>query len=112
MLAKLDPKHLDTLARINLRTGSTDIDTHSIGMRFGIDIDTHSIGTRFGTDIDTHSLAYEKVGYNFAGLTGAPGPEFTAPTEREREKDDRPLWLMLLPCAVLDRTPGSTGQVA
>ena len=86
MLAKLDPKHLDTLARINLRTGSTDIDTHSIGMRFGTDVDTHSIGTRFGTDIDTHSLAYEKVGYNFAGLSGAPGPEFTAPTEREKDE--------------------------
>jgi multicomponent Na+:H+ antiporter subunit D len=37
----------------------------------------------------------------FAGFSGAPGPEITAPTEREVEKDDRPPWLMLLPCAVL-----------
>jgi hypothetical protein len=53
MLAKLDAKHLDTLARIDLRTGSTDIDTHFTG-------------TRFGTEIDTHSIAYEKVGYKHA----------------------------------------------
>jgi enoyl-[acyl-carrier-protein] reductase (NADH) len=52
-LAKLDARHLDTLVRIDLRTGSTDIDTHSIG-------------TRFGTDIDTHFIAYEKVGYKDA----------------------------------------------
>lgn len=37
----------------------------------------------------------------FAGVSGAPGPEITAPTERERERDDRPLWLMLAPCAGL-----------
>ncbi|MGH6674482.1 MAG: complex I subunit 5 family protein [Xanthobacteraceae bacterium] len=37
----------------------------------------------------------------FAGLSGAPGPEITAPTAREHEKNDRPLWLMLLPCVVL-----------
>jgi hypothetical protein len=65
-LAKLDARHLDTFARIDLRNGSTDIDTRSIGTRFGTDIDTRSIGTRFGTDIDTHSIAYEKVGYKNA----------------------------------------------
>jgi hypothetical protein len=53
ILAKLDAKRLDTLTRIDLRTGGTDIDTHSIG-------------TRFGTDIDTHSIAYEKGGYKDA----------------------------------------------
>jgi multicomponent Na+:H+ antiporter subunit D len=37
----------------------------------------------------------------FFGWSGTPGVEFTAPTEREHEKDDRPLWLMLLPCIVL-----------
>ncbi|HLH91981.1 MAG TPA: proton-conducting transporter membrane subunit [Xanthobacteraceae bacterium] len=37
----------------------------------------------------------------FFGVSGAPGPEMTAPTERERERDERPLWLMLLPCAAL-----------
>ncbi|MGN6582796.1 MAG: complex I subunit 5 family protein [Rhizobiaceae bacterium] len=37
----------------------------------------------------------------FLGCSGAPGPERSAPTEREREKSDRPLWLMLLPCCLL-----------
>jgi multicomponent Na+:H+ antiporter subunit D len=37
----------------------------------------------------------------FLGWSGTPGLEFTAPTEREHEKDDRPLWLMLLPCILL-----------
>jgi hypothetical protein len=37
----------------------------------------------------------------FLGASGVPAVELTAPTEREREKGDRPLWLMLLPCVVL-----------
>lgn len=37
----------------------------------------------------------------FLRLSGVPGIEFAAPTEREREQGDRPLWLMLLPCVVL-----------
>jgi multicomponent Na+:H+ antiporter subunit D len=37
----------------------------------------------------------------FFGLSGTPGEEITAPTQREHEKNDRPLWLMLLPCGVL-----------
>lgn len=37
----------------------------------------------------------------FLGVSGAPGVELTAPTEREHEQGDRPLWLMLLPCAVM-----------
>jgi multicomponent Na+:H+ antiporter subunit D len=37
----------------------------------------------------------------FVGWSGVPGPELSAPTAREHEKADRPLWLMLLPCAVL-----------
>ncbi|BAU93676.1 NADH dehydrogenase [Methylorubrum populi] len=37
----------------------------------------------------------------FAGASGVPGPELLAPTEREREKPDRPLWLMALPALVL-----------
>lgn len=37
----------------------------------------------------------------FAGWSGAPGVEITAPTEREREKGPRPLWVMLLPCVAL-----------
>ena len=46
----------------------------------------------------------------FAGVSGAPGVEITAPTERERERDDRPLWLMLLACGLLlaiDLVPGT-----
>jgi multicomponent Na+:H+ antiporter subunit D len=45
----------------------------------------------------------------FAGVSGAPGVEMTAPTEREREKDDRPLSLMLIACGLLlaiDLVPG------
>jgi multicomponent Na+:H+ antiporter subunit D len=37
----------------------------------------------------------------FFGVSGTPGPEWTGPTEREQEKDDRPLTLMLLPCVVM-----------
>lgn len=37
----------------------------------------------------------------FLRRSGVPTVEFRAPTEREREKGDRPLWLMLLPCAVM-----------
>ena len=37
----------------------------------------------------------------FGGASGVPGPELPAPTEREREKLDRPLWLMALPALVL-----------
>ncbi len=37
----------------------------------------------------------------FLGCSGVPTVELTAPTEREREKGNRPMWLMLLPCLVL-----------
>jgi multicomponent Na+:H+ antiporter subunit D len=37
----------------------------------------------------------------FAGVSGAPGVERTAPTQREREKGPRPLPLMLAPCVAL-----------
>lgn len=37
----------------------------------------------------------------FLGLSGAPGPEITAPTEREQEKGNRPLALMLVPIVVM-----------
>lgn len=37
----------------------------------------------------------------FLRLSGVPGIEFAAPTEREQEQGNRPLWLMLLPCVVL-----------
>jgi multicomponent Na+:H+ antiporter subunit D len=37
----------------------------------------------------------------FAGWSGVPSVEANAPTERERERNDRPFWLMLTPCAVL-----------
>ncbi|GJD66674.1 complex I subunit 5 family protein [Methylobacterium frigidaeris] len=37
----------------------------------------------------------------FLRASGVPGPELLAPTEREREKPDRPLWLMALPALTL-----------
>ena len=37
----------------------------------------------------------------FLGASGVPGPELLAPTEREREKADRPLWLMAAPALAL-----------
>jgi multicomponent Na+:H+ antiporter subunit D len=37
----------------------------------------------------------------FLGWSGAPGPEAFAPTCREHERANRPLWLMLLPCCAL-----------
>jgi len=37
----------------------------------------------------------------FLGCSGAPGVEISAPTEREHERPQRPLWLMLLPCLTL-----------
>ena len=37
----------------------------------------------------------------FAGCSGGPGGEADAPTERERERADRPFWLMLAPCVLL-----------
>ena len=37
----------------------------------------------------------------FPGWSGVPGVERGAPTEREHEKADRPLWLMVLPGALL-----------
>ena len=37
----------------------------------------------------------------FFGWSGVPGVEALAPTERESEPADRPLWLMLLPCCSL-----------
>lgn len=37
----------------------------------------------------------------FTGVSGVPGVEITAPTEREREKGQRPFWLMLAPCVLL-----------
>jgi multicomponent Na+:H+ antiporter subunit D len=41
------------------------------------------------------------AGRIFLGLGPEPGEEQQAPSEEEREKSDRPVWLMLLPIAVL-----------
>jgi hypothetical protein len=85
-LAKLDARHLDTLARIDLRAGTTDIDTHSIGI---------------GTDIDTHSIAYEKVGYKASQNTTGDlrGVQF-------RHFNAKPTWSPQFP--LLDRAGGKT----
>ncbi len=49
----------------------------------------------------TGAAVLRAAGRIFLGVSGVPGVELTAPTEREREKGDRPLSLMLLPCVVL-----------
>jgi multicomponent Na+:H+ antiporter subunit D len=49
----------------------------------------------------TGAAVLRAAGRAFPGWSGAPGPEMTAPTEREQEKGDRPLALMLLPGVVL-----------
>ncbi len=41
------------------------------------------------------------AGRIFLGLGPDPGDEAGAPSEDEREKANRPLWLMLAPCCVL-----------
>jgi multicomponent Na+:H+ antiporter subunit D len=49
----------------------------------------------------TGSAVLRSAARIFFALSGAPGVEITAPTEREQERNDRPLTLMLLPCIVL-----------
>lgn len=49
----------------------------------------------------TGAAVLRAAGRIFLGFSGVPAVELTAPTEREREKGNRPLWLMLLPCAVM-----------
>ncbi len=49
----------------------------------------------------TGGAVLRAAGRIFLRASGVPGVELTAPTEREREQGDRPLWLMLLPCALL-----------
>lgn len=49
----------------------------------------------------TGAAVLRTAGRIFLGCSGVPAVELTAPTEREHEKGNRPLWLMLLPCAVL-----------
>jgi multicomponent Na+:H+ antiporter subunit D len=49
----------------------------------------------------TGAAVLRAAGRIFAERSGVPGPEMSAPTERERERSGRPLWLMLAPCATL-----------
>ncbi len=51
--------------------------------------------------ICTGAAVLRVTGRVFLGLGPVPGEEERSPTEREREKSDRPLWLMLLPTALL-----------
>ncbi|MGH8115696.1 MAG: complex I subunit 5 family protein [Rhodanobacteraceae bacterium] len=46
----------------------------------------------------TGGAVLRAAGRIFLGASGAPAVELSAPTERAREKGDRPVWLMLLPC--------------
>ncbi len=49
----------------------------------------------------TGAAVLRVTGRVFLGLGPVPGEEEEAPTDEEQEKADRPLWLMLLPVAVL-----------
>ena len=49
----------------------------------------------------TGGAVLRAAGRIFLGLGEDPGDEAHAPSEEEREKADRPLWLMLAPCCVL-----------
>ena len=49
----------------------------------------------------TGAAVLRAAGRIFLRWSGVPAVELVAPTEREREKGDRPLWLMLLPCVVM-----------
>ncbi len=49
----------------------------------------------------TGAAVLRAAGRIFFGWSGAPGLEADAPTERDHEVADRPLWLMLAPCLLL-----------
>ncbi|MBV8590530.1 MAG: hypothetical protein JO212_10810 [Acetobacteraceae bacterium] len=49
----------------------------------------------------TGGAVLRAAGRIFLGWGEVPGEEEAAPTEEEQEKANRPLWLMLLPCAAL-----------
>ncbi|MFC6790134.1 complex I subunit 5 family protein [Methylobacterium komagatae] len=49
----------------------------------------------------TGAAVLRAAGRIFLGLGEDPGDEAHAPSEEEREKADRPLWLMLAPCCLL-----------
>ena len=49
----------------------------------------------------TGAAVLRATGRIFLGLGEDPGDEAGAPSEEEREKADRPLWLMLAPCCAM-----------
>jgi multicomponent Na+:H+ antiporter subunit D len=49
----------------------------------------------------TGGAVMRAAGRIFLGAGAVAGDEKRAPTEEEQEKSDRPLWLMLAPCAIL-----------
>ncbi len=49
----------------------------------------------------TGAAVLRASGRIFLGLGPTPGEEERSPTEEEQESADRPLWLMLAPCALL-----------
>jgi multicomponent Na+:H+ antiporter subunit D len=63
----------------------------------------------------TGGAVLRAAGRIFLGLGATPGLEVESPTEPEREKATRPLWLMLLPCGLLlaaDLWPASSAEQA
>ncbi len=67
----------------------------------------------FGSAL-TGATVLRAAGRIFLGLGAEPDPEEAAsPSQEEREKADRPLWLMMAPCVVLlalDLLPGSLAE--
>ncbi|HVW54459.1 MAG TPA: proton-conducting transporter membrane subunit [Rhizobiaceae bacterium] len=81
-------------APVGLLYRAGDVIDHAIGWR------TASVAAVLSSAL-TGGALLRAAARIFLGCSGAPGPERNAPTEREREKSDRPLWLMLLPCCLL-----------
>jgi multicomponent Na+:H+ antiporter subunit D len=77
---------------VGLLHGATEI--------FEVDVGAASIAIVLSTSL-TGAAVLRSAARIFIGWSGTPGVEITGPTEREHEKADRTLWLMLTPCVVL-----------
>ncbi|AWN55749.1 NADH-quinone oxidoreductase subunit E [Methylobacterium sp. 17Sr1-1] len=78
---------------LGLMHGATGLMEHGAGPLV-------TAGTTLATAL-TGAAVLRATARIFLRASGVPGPELLAPTEREREKPDRPLWLMALPALTL-----------
>ncbi|MGX7704888.1 complex I subunit 5 family protein [Methylobacterium sp. Gmos1] len=78
---------------LGLMHGATGLMEHGVGPIV-------TAGTTLATAL-TGGAVLRAAARIFLRASGVPGPELLAPTEREREKPDRPLWLMALPALAL-----------